>query len=97
MKNRVLKTVFIMFVLSVFSAVACFAAGWVSDGGDNWMYVDNDGNYVRDTIKASGNDKYYLDVDGKMVRDYLDGQKDLTYRAGGEYEGGGGCTVVIFK
>ena len=33
----------------------------------------------------------------KMVRDYLDTQKDLTYRAGGEYEGGGGCTVVIWK
>ena len=33
----------------------------------------------------------------KMVRDYLDTQKDLTYLAGGEYEGGGGCTVVIWK
>ena len=33
----------------------------------------------------------------KMVREYLDAQKDLTYRAGGEHEGGGGCTVVIFK
>ena len=33
----------------------------------------------------------------KMVRDYLETQKDLTFRAGGEYEGGGGCTVVIFK
>ena len=32
----------------------------------------------------------------KMVRDYLDTQKGLTYRAGGEHEGGGGCTVVIF-
>ena len=33
----------------------------------------------------------------KMVRDYLDTQKGLTYRAGGEHEGGGGCTVVIFN
>ena len=33
----------------------------------------------------------------KMTRDYLDKQKDLTYRAGGEHEGGGGCTVVLFK
>ena len=32
----------------------------------------------------------------KMVRDYLDTQKGLSYRAGGEHEGGGGCTVVIF-
>ena len=33
----------------------------------------------------------------KMTREYLDKQKDLTYRAGGEHEGGGGCTVVLFK
>ena len=33
----------------------------------------------------------------KMTRDYLETQKDLTFRAGGEYEGGGGCTVVIWK
>ena len=33
----------------------------------------------------------------KMVREYLDKQKDLSYRAGGEHEGGGGCTVVLFK
>ncbi len=71
MKNRVLKTVFIMFILSVFSSVACFAAGWVSDGGENWMYVDNDGIYARDVIKPSGNDKFYLDSEGRMVRDYL--------------------------
>jgi DNA mismatch repair protein MutS2 len=32
-----------------------------------------------------------------MVRDYLKTQKDLTFRAGGEYEGGGGSTVVIFS
>ncbi|NLB48271.1 MAG: hypothetical protein GX813_00215 [Erysipelotrichia bacterium] len=30
------------------------------------------------------------------VRDYLKTQKDLTYRAGGEYEGGGGATVIMF-
>ena len=33
----------------------------------------------------------------KMVREYLDTQKGLTYRPGGEHEGGGGCTVVIFN
>ena len=33
----------------------------------------------------------------KMVRDYLATQKDLTFRAGGVYEGGGGCTVVIWQ
>lgn len=33
----------------------------------------------------------------KMTRAYLDKQKDLTYRAGGEHEGAGGATVVTFK
>ena len=32
-----------------------------------------------------------------MTREYLATQKDLTFRAGGEHEGGGGCTVVLFK
>lgn len=32
-----------------------------------------------------------------MTRSYLDAQKDLTHRPGGEHEGGGGCTVVLFK
>lgn len=30
------------------------------------------------------------------TREYLDKQKDLKHRPGGEYEGGGGATVVIF-
>lgn len=33
----------------------------------------------------------------KMVRSYLDTQKDLSYRSGDNYEGGGGATVVNFK
>ncbi len=33
----------------------------------------------------------------KMTHNYLSTQKDLTYRLGDEYEGGGGATVVIFK
>lgn len=31
------------------------------------------------------------------IRDYLKKQKDLKFRPGGEYEGGGGATVVIFN
>ena len=33
----------------------------------------------------------------KLTRDILSKQKDLTYRPGGEHEGGGGATVVTFK
>ena len=33
----------------------------------------------------------------KAVHNYLNTQKDLTYRLGGENEGGGGATVITFK
>lgn len=33
----------------------------------------------------------------KATHEYLKKQKDLTFRSGNEYEGGGGATVVIFK
>ena len=71
MKKRILKTGFIVGAFIISSALSCLAAGWVSDGGDNWMYVDKDGFYAMDTIKTSGDEKYYLDMNGNMVRDYL--------------------------
>ena len=33
----------------------------------------------------------------KAVHNYLNTQKDLTYRLGGENEGGGGATVINFN
>lgn len=33
----------------------------------------------------------------KAIQSYLDKQKDLKYRNGNEYEGGGGATIVIFN
>lgn len=71
MENRLLKSILIVFTFVAIFTTYNFAAGWVSDGGDNWMYVENDGVYAVDTIKSSGNDKYYLDQYGNMVRDYL--------------------------
>ena len=71
MGNRLLKSILIVFTFVAIFTTYNFAAGWVSDGGDNWMYVENDGVYAADTIKSSGNDKYYLDQYGNMVRDYL--------------------------
>lgn len=71
MRKRILKTIFVIGAFVISSALSCLAAGWVSDGGDNWMYVDKDGNYVLDSIKSSGTNKYYLDLNGNMVRDYL--------------------------
>ena len=71
MKKGLLKTILLSVALSSMFGAACFAVGWVNDGGDNWMYVDKDGVYATDTIKSSGNNKYYLDGNGNMVRDYL--------------------------
>jgi glucan-binding YG repeat protein len=57
-------------VLSVSVASLVSARGWVQNGAD-WYYVDNDGEYITDTIQASGNAKFYLGEDGSMQRDYF--------------------------
>ena len=71
MGNRLLKSILVAFTFVVMLTTYSFAIGWVSDGGDNWMYVESDGVYATDVIKSSGNEKYYLDQYGNMVRDYL--------------------------
>ena len=57
-------------VISVSVASLVCARGWVQDGAD-WYYVNNDNEYVTDTIQSSGNAKFYLGEDGKMMRDYF--------------------------
>ena len=72
MKNSALiKTILLTISLVFTYSLVSYAAGWVDDGGGNWMYIDKDGYYLTDTIKSSGNDKFYLDENGMMVRDYL--------------------------
>ena len=57
-------------VMSVSVASLVSARGWVQNGAD-WYYVDNNNEYVTDTIQASGNSKFYLGEDGAMMRDYF--------------------------
>ena len=57
-------------VISVSVASLVSARGWVQQGAD-WYYVDNDGEYVTDTIQSSGNAKFYLGEDGAMMKDYF--------------------------
>ena len=57
-------------VISVSVASLVSARGWVQQGAD-WYYVDNNNDFVTETIQASGNSKFYLGEDGRMVRDYL--------------------------
>ena len=70
-KLALIKTILLTISLVFICALVSYAAGWVDDGGDNWMYIDKDGYYITNTIKTSGNDKFYLDENGMMVRDYL--------------------------
>ena len=57
-------------VISVSVASLVSARGWVQNGAD-WYYVDNNNEYVTDTIQSSGNSKFYLGEDGAMMRDYF--------------------------
>ena len=57
-------------VISVSVASLVSARGWVQNGAD-WYYVDNNNEYVTDTIQSSGNSKFYLGEDGRMERDYF--------------------------
>ena len=76
-------------VLSVSVASLVSARGWVQNGAD-WFYVDNDGEYVAETIQASGNAKFYLGEDGSMQRDFfLEDYDGQTY-----YFGSNGAMVT---
>jgi glucan-binding YG repeat protein len=76
-------------VLSVSVASLVSARGWVQNGAD-WYYVDNDNEYITDTIQASGNAKFYLGEDGSMQRDFfLEDYDGQTY-----YFGSNGAMVT---
>lgn len=76
-------------VISVSVASLVSARGWVQNGAD-WYYVNNDGEYVTDTIQSSGNSKFYLGEDGAMQRDYfLEDYNENTY-----YFGSNGAMVT---
>ena len=74
-------------VLSVASLVN--ARGWVQNGSD-WYYTDNSGDYLQETIQASGNSKFYLGETGAMERDFF--LED--YNGGTYYFGSNGAMVV---
>ena len=74
-------------VLSVASLVN--ARGWVQNGSD-WYYTDNSGDFLQETIQASGNSKFYLGETGAMERDFfLEDYNGATY-----YFGSNGAMVT---
>ena len=77
--------------VAVLSAAALFAIGvsmtsfaatahWEQEGED-WVYLDNDGDRVTDTWKKSGSNWFYLDSDGYMAKDtiVISGSNDDKY------------------
>ena len=68
-------------LVAVLSAAALFAIGasmtsfaatthWEQEGED-WVYLDKDGDKVTDTWKKSGSNWFYLDSDGYMAKDAI--------------------------
>ena len=59
-------------LLAIGASMTSFAAtrGWVQEGED-WVYLDNDGERVFNQWKRSGDFYYYLGEDGVMVTDQL--------------------------
>ena len=55
-----------VFVLSVFGAIAAYAAGWESDG-TGWRYLKDDGSYCKNEWVQEGGAWYYFNDDGYMV------------------------------
>lgn len=55
-------------------------AHWEQEGED-WIYLDNDGDRVTDTWKKSGSNWFYLDSDGYMAKDavIISGSNDDKY------------------
>ncbi len=78
-------------LVAVLSAAALFAIGasmtsfagtahWEQEGED-WVYLDKDGDKVTDTWKKSGSNWFYLDSDGYMAKDtiVISGSNDDKY------------------
>ena len=80
----------------IFTAAALMTAGaagtafaatahWEQQGED-WVYLDKDGDRVTDTWKKSGDYWFYLDSDGYMVKDQIviSGSNDDIYYVNGD-------------
>ncbi len=64
------KTVLAAGAIATFMATGALAAGWQQEG-EEWYYVDSDGNYVTDSWKVSDGKYYYLGSDGTLAKNTL--------------------------
>ena len=72
-------------VLALGSAITSFAAGWEALG-DEWVYVQNNGEYVKDDWRQVDGKYYYFRSDGIMLRNTLlnDNENYYYLRSSGE-------------
>ena len=59
-------------LLAIGASMTSFAAtkGWVQEGED-WIYLDKDGEREANVWRRSGDNYYYLNEDGIMAKDTL--------------------------
>lgn len=65
-------------IFALGSAFTASAAEWQAVG-DEWVYVQNNGEYLKDDWKQDGDKYYYLGSDGFMVRSTLIDDNDNYY------------------
>lgn len=69
-KMQKLTVVLSAVALVCLMALSTFAAGWVQEGNE-WRYQDNNGDFVTETMKKSGDTTFYLDEYGYMAKDFF--------------------------
>ncbi|MDO5563674.1 MAG: hypothetical protein Q4F88_00375 [Eubacteriales bacterium] len=88
-KQTKLAVILAAAALLTLGAIATLARGWVQVNG-RWYYEDANGEYVTNTIQASGSSKFYLGEDGAMVTDtFVEDYSNNNY-----YFGSNGAMVV---
>lgn len=70
MKTAAVLTAGALMSIGVSGMAFAGTAHWEQEGED-WVYLDSDGERVTDTWKKSGNNWYYLDSEGYMAKDTI--------------------------
>ncbi len=70
MKTAAALTAGALMTIGITGTAFAATAHWEQEGED-WVYLDSDGDRVTDTWKKSGSNWFYLDSDGYMARDTI--------------------------
>ena len=70
MKTTAALTAGVLMTIGISGTAFAAAAHWEQEG-EEWVYLDSNGDRVTDTWKKSGSNWFYLDSDGYMARDTI--------------------------